>query len=878
MRGVAVASSTGACIVKTSSILKTCTLAILFFVGYGAVAAIAPLKTIPVGKQPTQLAVNPAAHLLYVVNDGDDTVSVIDTEALVVKKVVPVGSNPTSIASNPAANLVYIANRGSGTLTVLSPTATATWKVGGAPAFLTVDSVLNQLYVLDENAEQIVVLNATTGKALAAISTGTQPTAMAVNTATHALFVAGTGSSGSVVVIDGTKNQVLTTVNGIPTFVTSIVVDSNTNVAGMVSPTQNAYVTINAANGYSVFTQNGADSNDPIAVSFDPGGLFFYMDSNFGAIWFADESGEIEFANAYYTNELGGAAMAVNPSTNQVGALYNFQDEGYGFYIINLTNPIDTIYLHDLPTGKYPSAVVFDPFTSRVFVSNTGDGTVSAADVSPVLPVAAYEGNIDGNIDYNYTDVNPATGNFYTVRFNNVYAISESAAGKGYTGGADDSAGVTTIPIQSIYSECVAVNAATNKIYVGDTAGFFYSINGSTNVATVISSLATADIRGVAIDSASDQVIAWDYAGSNVFILDSATDTVQYKVPVQPSGSVTLQVDAIKNLVYLADGNSVYVINPANGTVVTTIPVPQTVVGSAINPSASRLYTISASAGHDLIAINTQTNTVVSDVQLPQVAISVAVNPYSGNYYAGYNDAGDVAHVHEYNGKTNALVMDFSETTYPVLTGAVTLAVDPLTDTVYAGAESGANPVAAIDERSGSVSAVNGSGYESAARILSLDLGSHVLAGAGNSYTTLWFPTSDVTGGLEVPISIALQGVADSQTIATTPLFRTHNTQPTIKITATSNFSMNPNGLVPRHVFLALDGWQAAWTAEPLTPKNGTNTSSVQGKVPVKLTTGRHIIYAYAADGDVGTVQDGQTGINSPVISPLGFVVFTVEK
>lgn len=843
--------------------------------------AIAPLKTIPVGKQPVQLAVNPAAHLLYVVNDGDDTVSVIDTEALVVKKTVPVGSNPTSIASNPAANLVYVANRGSGTLTVLGLTTVTNWNVGGRPAFLVVDSILNQLYVLDEDAEQVTVLNATTGKAIAAIPTGTQPTAMAVNTATHALFVACSGSSaGSVLVIDGTKNQVLTTVTGIPTLVTSIVVDSNSNVAGMVSPSQNAYVTINAANGYSVFTQYGGNgNNDPIAVSFDPAGLFFYMDSNYGVIWFADETGEIQFANGYLTNELGGAAMAVNPSTNQLGALYNYEQMGWIFFIINLTNPIDTIYLHELPTGNNPSAVVFDPFTSRVFVSNTGDGTISASDVSPVLPVAAYEGSFGGNsINYNYSDVNPATGNVYTVRLGNVYAISESGAGKGYTGGPNDTAGVTTIPIQSIYSQCVAVNAATNKIYVGDTGGFFYSINGITNVATVVSALATADIRAVAIDNASDQVIAWDYAGNNVYILDSATDTVQYKVPVQSGSDATLQVDPIKNLVYLADGGVVYVINPANGSVVTTIPVPATVTGSAINPTTSRLYTISASGTHDLVAINTQTHTVVSDIQLPQVALSVTVNPYSGNYYVGYIDVGDVTHVREFSGKTNALIMDFSSATYPVITGAVSLAADPLTDTVYAGSDSGANPVAVIDERSGSVSAVNGSGYESAAQSLALDLGSHVLAGAGYSYTTLWFPTSDVTGGLEVPITLSLQGVPDAQTIATTPLFRTHNTQPTIKITATSNFSMNPNALVPRHIFLQLDGWQAAWLAEPLTPKNGTNTSSVQGKVPVKLATGRHIIYAYAADGDVGTVQDSQVGSNSSVVSPLGFVVFTVEK
>jgi hypothetical protein len=36
------------------------------------------------------------------------------------------------------------------------------------------------------------------------------------------------------------------------------------------------------------------------------------------------------------------------------------------------------------------------------------------------------------------------------------------------------------------------------------------------------------------------------------------------------------------------------------------------------------------------------------------------------------------------------------------------------------------------------------------------------------------------------------------------------------------------------------------------------------------------VLYVFASDGDVGTVQDGNP--NSSVISPIGSVVFTVEK
>jgi hypothetical protein len=106
-------------------------------------------------------------------------------------------------------------------------------------------------------------------------------------------------------------------------------------------------------------------------------------------------------------------------------------------------------------------------------------------------------------------------------------------------------------------------------------------------------------------------------------------------------------------------------------------------------------------------------------------------------------------------------------------------------------------------------------------------------------------------------------------------LFRTHNPQPSFTITATSNFPINAAALVPQHAFYQVDGWRGTWTPVTLKAKNGAVVSTGTVKVPA-LLNGQHVLYVFASDGDVGTVQDGNP--NSSVISPIGSVVFTVEK
>jgi YVTN family beta-propeller protein len=80
-----------------------------------------PLK---VGTMPQMLAVTPDTRRVYVPNQQDDTVSVIDTDPASanynhVIAVIPVGAGPYSAAVSPDGTRVYVANAVSDTVSVI---------------------------------------------------------------------------------------------------------------------------------------------------------------------------------------------------------------------------------------------------------------------------------------------------------------------------------------------------------------------------------------------------------------------------------------------------------------------------------------------------------------------------------------------------------------------------------------------------------------------------------------------------------------------------------------------------------------------------------------------------------------------------------------
>ena len=74
----------------------------------------------PPGDLPYALDLNPLTNKIYVANQNDATVTVIDGTGDTVSATVPTGSLPSGVAVNPVTNQVYVSNRGSGNVTVIT--------------------------------------------------------------------------------------------------------------------------------------------------------------------------------------------------------------------------------------------------------------------------------------------------------------------------------------------------------------------------------------------------------------------------------------------------------------------------------------------------------------------------------------------------------------------------------------------------------------------------------------------------------------------------------------------------------------------------------------------------------------------------------------
>jgi serine/threonine protein kinase, bacterial len=75
--------------------------------------------TIPVGDDPAGIAVDTAAHIVYVANSGSDTVSVISEATDTVTATISVGDYPAGMAVDPNTGTVWVANYDDGTVSVI---------------------------------------------------------------------------------------------------------------------------------------------------------------------------------------------------------------------------------------------------------------------------------------------------------------------------------------------------------------------------------------------------------------------------------------------------------------------------------------------------------------------------------------------------------------------------------------------------------------------------------------------------------------------------------------------------------------------------------------------------------------------------------------
>jgi YVTN family beta-propeller protein len=183
--------------------------------------ATSATTTISVGASPQALAVNSLNRVYVAVsNDLIGSVVVIDGNTESIIATVPVGRGPTAVAIDPNTDFVYVTNAIDNTVTVINgdaytrPDGTIlpansvfiTDFGGEGPAALAVNPATSRIFVAASDSNQVVEINGNPALAvvpLGVFPVGSNPESVAVNSVTNKVYIANNNDTrGTVTVIN----------------------------------------------------------------------------------------------------------------------------------------------------------------------------------------------------------------------------------------------------------------------------------------------------------------------------------------------------------------------------------------------------------------------------------------------------------------------------------------------------------------------------------------------------------------------------------------------------------------------------------------------------------------------------------------------------
>src|ERR1700676_516157 len=150
-------------------------------------STIGNIAYLPTGAHPVAMVETPDSQNLYVLNEGNNTVSNLSPQDLSTQATIPAGKTPAWATVRPDSRRAYFVTQGDGQLYTIRTDTNAVipgspQPVGGAGAnFVLYDKSLNRLYVTNPSAGAVYVFDATTdpptpmGSATGAISVPAPP-------------------------------------------------------------------------------------------------------------------------------------------------------------------------------------------------------------------------------------------------------------------------------------------------------------------------------------------------------------------------------------------------------------------------------------------------------------------------------------------------------------------------------------------------------------------------------------------------------------------------------------------------------------------------------------------------------------------------------
>ena len=180
---------------------------------------------VSVGSLPSALAWDEANGTLWVANSASNNLTVLDpSSGQVVVPSLGVGSDPVALAADPRSGNLFVVNAGSDNVTVINGSSYRIVRsgvsVGRDPTAIAYDPSSGDLFVANSGTNTVSVLNGSTGTVVGnPIPVGTSPSGVAADPATGTIFVTNSGSSNLTVLNGSTRRVVVSgiAVGGGPT-------------------------------------------------------------------------------------------------------------------------------------------------------------------------------------------------------------------------------------------------------------------------------------------------------------------------------------------------------------------------------------------------------------------------------------------------------------------------------------------------------------------------------------------------------------------------------------------------------------------------------------------------------------------------------------
>jgi DNA-binding beta-propeller fold protein YncE len=380
----------------------------------------------------TAIAINPATATAVVVNTGDNSISLVNLDALPTSApaAIAVGNHPTGVAVDDILNLALVVNSADNTVSVVNMATASVQSTLSLTGFTPVSTqsgvtILPFSIGINPLTHRGIVVNSTTNTAtIIDLVTPNPNSSPACTTPPCALTTVG-GSLPSVstglypeVAVDPTLNWAIVTPGGAGAVTIVDLGRPATSGDGGKLPTVIGTMSVSTTvQGVAVDSQNHE------VLITDP-------DNTTSTIFSA-----LDFTTQTYTRTTTEVAAAVNPFTNTGVTVNAFSGAAH---IASLSTGL---VLQTVPVGANPQAVAIDAASNQAVVVNQGNGagtsSLSVLSLGPLRPLQILESSPD-------------------ITFSSATPVTLTVTGHGFAAGSAIRLDGTALPTSTLPSPCGA--------------------------------------------------------------------------------------------------------------------------------------------------------------------------------------------------------------------------------------------------------------------------------------------------------------------------------------------------------------------------------------------------------------------------------------